>query len=248
MKKKISLTLLIIVILLIGSPYLIRKYWSWSERNQIVRGAELAVKNGCVSCHIPFSGKEIKNPGSRLGNVPSFFGGNLMMYIKKQDEIEDYIKYGYLKGKKPKESQLIKMPAYGDKLSEEEIEDLEAYIIAADGYNLPKDEKISKGYEIAIEYGCFSCHGVGGSGGIKNPGSFKGYIPGWLGKDFLELVKNDEELDSWIRKGTIKRFEENKIARFFLKRQKISMPAYGKVLSESEIENLKAYIKWVRSK
>lgn len=245
MKRKSSVIFFFLFIVL-ASPYLIRKYWSWREINSISKGARLAIEKGCVGCHIPFMGKEIKNPKSRLGTVPSFYGGNLMMYIKNQEEIEDYIRYGHLKGKEYKEEQLIKMPAFAKILSNEEIEDLENYIIAADGYKIPKDEKISKGYELAIEYGCFSCHGVAGSGGVKNPGSLKGYIPGWLGKDFLELVKNDEELDSWIRKGIIKRFEENKIAKFFLRRQSISMPAYGKALNKDEIENLKAYIKWQR--
>jgi mono/diheme cytochrome c family protein len=48
----------------------------------------------------------------------------------------------------------------------------------------------ARGADIAIEHDCFSCHGPLGAGGVPNPGAFKGYIPGFWGADFDELVQN----------------------------------------------------------
>ena len=94
--------------------------------------------------------------------------------------------------------------------------------------------------------GCFGCHGPGGRGGLSNPRSFKGYIPPWDGKDFREVVANDDELRSWILDGKIKRFESNPLAKYFTDHQIIRMPAYRKVLKDGELESLLAYLKWLR--
>src|SRR5882724_8308094 len=34
-----------------------------------------------------------------------------------------------------------------------------------------------RGYRLAAGVGCFSCHGPGGNGGTKNPGSEEGEVP-----------------------------------------------------------------------
>src|SRR5438094_533292 len=106
-----------------------------------------------------------------------------------------------------------------------------------------------RGYRLAAGIGCFSCHGPLGAGGVSNPGSFKGYIPGFWGGDFDELVRDDGELRQWIAEGGIPRISEHPIGRIFVRRQVIKMPAFahGHVQSPEDIDALMAYLRWIRA-
>lgn len=140
----------------------------------------------------------------------------------------------------------LKMPAYRELVSEAELEDLVAYYQAvADFREMPDDARA--GYRAARALGCFGCHGPGGLIGAENPQSFKRYIPPWRGPDFDELVKNDDELRSWILDGGIPRVNENRVARFFLSRQVIRMPAYRGVMADSTLADIENYIRWLTS-
>ena len=141
---------------------------------------------------------------------------------------------------------LIPMPAYEGLLGESELSDLVAYYKAVAAYDDPTSDKAKEGYEVASRMGCFGCHGPGGRGGLSNPRSFKGYIPPWDGKDFDEVVKNDDELRKWILDGKIARFEKDPLARHFTRRQIIQMPAYRGRLSGEELDALIAYIHGLR--
>jgi mono/diheme cytochrome c family protein len=251
MKKKYSIAIILIamvIILLVLSPVILRLYWKMKASNPVNHGAKLALAYGCNNCHAPWGGHEIKNPNSRLGTIPSFSGGNLMMYVSDKSQVEDYIRFGHVKGKKPPSNQLIIMPPFASRVTEDDEEDLEAFVLAANAYELPQEGKIADGYEEALEHGCFSCHGVAGAGGMNNPGSFKGYIPGWWGSDYKDLVRNDQELDQWIRNGISDRFKNSKLARYFLSRQAISMPAFGDSLTPSDYSAIASYIQWQRKK
>ncbi|RMF87249.1 MAG: cytochrome c, partial [Nitrospirae bacterium] len=96
--------------------------------------------------------------------------------------------------------------------------------------------------------GCFRCHGPGGLGGIANPGSFAGFIPGWRGRGYRALVRDREELFAWIREGTVARLEHNPVARWILSRQRIRMPAYRDRLSGEELEAIAAYVAWLQGR
>src|SRR5262249_55617973 len=74
------------------------------------------------------------------------------------------------------------------------------------------------------------CHGEMGAGGVSNPGSFKGYIPGFWGDDYSDLVRSDQELHEWIDDGAIPRITEHPIGGWFFRRQAGKMPADGEVL------------------
>ena len=86
--------------------------------------------------------------------------------------------------------------------------------------------------------------GSAGSGGLPNPGSFTGYVPGWYGADFGELVRDRQEFDGWIRDGTIPRLARHPIAGYFLERQRVPMPAY-RDMTTGELDNLWAYFQWL---
>ena len=54
------------------------------------------------------------------------------------------------------------------------------------------------GDTVAERLGCFRCHGSGGRGASRNPGSLKGYIPPWDGHDFAEKEEELRALEAYI--------------------------------------------------
>ncbi len=175
-----------------------------------------------------------------------------MMFVHNDQEIREYILDGAPAAKLKRESyrnemaaQAIRMPAYRGWIKPADVEALVSYIRASSGLLLPDDPDVARGEELVRKTGCLACHGEMGSGGLPNPGSFKGYIPGFIGADFVELVQNDAELEEWIRRGTLRRLEEHPIASRFLKGQRVKMPAYGDHLSDWEIQGIMKYIRWL---
>lgn len=226
--------------------------WRW-ESNPVLRGRLLAERQGCDSCHRPFGAQEIENPGSRWGTVPAFQSGNSMMYVRDQAEVEEMIRLGapgsWLEAPEARrrlESQRLRMPAYGGRLSEHQIGDLVALVRAEEPFGLAEDPQASQGRALARRLGCPSCHGPEGAGGRPNPGSLGGFIPGFLGKNFDHLVTGRKEYFEWVRTGTSKRLQANPLVRFFWRRQAISMPAYGDALSDEELESLWAWTRCAR--
>lgn len=140
---------------------------------------------------------------------------------------------------------LLKMPAFREHVSDGEADDLVAYVVALSPREAPPDAAVRRGIELAARNGCFACHGPMGSGGISNPGSFKGYIPGYFGEDLRELAADRAEVETWIREGNVTRLARNPAAKFFLDRQPIKMPAFGKQLSEPEVADLATMVEWI---
>lgn len=216
------------------------------------RGYQVALSAGCFNCHGPNGIGGIKNPGSADGEVPGFAGGTPMMWVKSEDELREYIlngapvrKLANPRYKKEQEAQLLAMPAYRNYLSRRQIDDLVVYIRAVSGLITPTDALAARGQELAYRHGCFNCHGPMGAGTSKNIGSLKGYIPGWWGNDFRDLVRDDEELRGWIRDGEIERLRNHPIARYFTRSQRVFMPAYHDFLSEQDVQALMRYVRWV---
>lgn len=225
-----------------------------TETTPAMRGHEVALRAGCFSCHGPNGIGKVKNPGSPDGEVPGFSEGTPMMWVNSEAEIREYILDGWPKRKAddPKyrekiKGQLLFMPAYRGFLSDKDVDDLVAYIRAQSGLVGPKDDLALDGLDVAWEQGCFDCHGPMGAGGVRNLGSFKGYIPGWWGEDYRDLVRSDDELREWIEAGRLQRLEENPLARHFTNQQVIQMPPYKTRLSEKKLKALMAYVRWVNS-
>ncbi len=227
--------------------------WHW-ESNPVLRGRLLAREQGCFNCHLPDGGKEIPNPGSRWGSVPKFQAGNWRMYAEDCREVREFIRYGapraWLDDPKVRDrlkKQRLRMPAYGKTLSDEEIEDLTAFACAKEGVFDGLEGLAAQGLQIARKQGCTSCHGLAGAGGRPNPDSIAGFIPGFAGKNFQDLVTSRAEFEEWVRTGSLKRLESNPVAAFFWERQRLSMPAYGPaVLTPEDLDKLWAWITWMR--
>jgi len=226
------------------------------EETPAVRGYRLAAGVGCFSCHGPGGNGGTKNPGSEEGEVPAFGEQTQMMYVKGEQDLREYILDGAPSRKREDadyrakvESAALRMPAYRSYLSASQVEDLVAYLRATSGQILPDEALAARGAARAAELGCFACHGPLGAGGVSNPGSFKGYIPGFWGSDFDELVRDDGELRQWIGEGGIPRISEHPIGKIFVRRQVIKMPAFGHghLQSPEDINALIAYVRWIRA-
>lgn len=253
--RRVSIGVWAIVILAAaaaGTLPALRAYWWWRESNSIRRGAVLAARVGCLSCHGPHGTKGLPDPKGG-DEVPTWDGGMPMMYVNGVQEVREYIRDGVSKRRaanpgatEKRVRAAIRMPAYRSVLTSGQVDDLVAYFLAASRMQSIADPAVAHGRELVVKYRCESCHGVGGSGGVTNPGSLKGYVPGWLGSDFEELVEDDAELRQWILDGGIERLAKDHLAIFFLTRQRLQMPAYRAAFSETDTEAIVSYIKWLR--
>lgn len=224
------------------------------EETAAERGYRVALRAGCFDCHGPNGSGGTKNPGSKDGEVPGFSGGTPMMWAKSEEELREYILDGApaRKRRDPKykqqmEAQLLAMPAYRNYLGGQDLDDLVIYLRAVSGLLTPGDDVTAQGQDLAYRLGCFNCHGPMGAGGSRNPGSLKGYIPSWWGHDFRELVRNDDELREWIIEGNIARLREQPVAKYFIERQRLYMPAYRAFLTDAQLQALMRYVRWINA-
>jgi mono/diheme cytochrome c family protein len=131
-------------------------------------------------------------------------------------------------------------------LSAREVDDLVAYIEAIGDVERPREADAESGRAAAERLGCFACHGPQGRGSTPNPRSLKGYIPPWDGPDYSELVRSDAEAREWIVDGRPRRLAEDRVARRFLDRQVIQMPAYRGRIKPAEVDQIVHYVRWLR--
>jgi len=219
----------------------------------VERGRRLAEANGCFGCHGPEGTRGASNPGRKDGTVPTF-SGTLMMYASNADEVRQWIADGATKAKAESETWkaerrkgALRMPAFGRKLSPEEIDDLVAFVMASAGEPAPEDSLAMAGRDRAEELGCVGCHGAGGRFARPNPGSLKGYIPPWDGADFPDLVRDESEFRQWLEEGVSRRFRSDPLASFFLRRATLHMPAFRDHLEPGDEAALWAYVTWLRA-
>jgi mono/diheme cytochrome c family protein len=217
------------------------------------RGRRIAEREGCFTCHGPGGIHGTANPGRPFPEVPNF-EGDLMMYAKNAEEIREWIRDGVPKRKaeskswqKERDAGVLVMPAFADRLSRSQIEDIVAYVMALAHMPSPSDSLARRGFDRAQALGCFGCHGPGGRLAKSNPGSLKGYIPSWDGRDFSELVQSRDEFDQWVEHGISDRFKKSSLARMFLERANVRMPAFDQHLEPGDDDAIWAYIHWMRS-
>ena len=217
------------------------------------RGRRLAERTGCFGCHGPGGMHGANNPERIDKSVPNF-ADDVMMYAKTPEEIHEWIHNGVTRKKAAsvtwradRDRGVLKMPAFKGRMSERDMDDLVAYVMAASGMSEPDDSLAAHGLARAEALGCVGCHGPGGRLARANPGSLKGYVPSWDGSDFRELVRDSTEFREWVERGVSRRFEANPFARFFLRRAVLKMPAYEKHLDPMDVPGLWAYVTWLRS-
>ena len=217
------------------------------------RGRRLAERLGCFGCHGPGGIRGAANPGRTDGVVPTF-EGDVMMYASSPEEIHEWIHNGVTRKRAASRSWreerrrgALKMPAFGTRITEGEMRDLVAYVMAVSGTPEPDDSLAAYGLERADSLGCTGCHGPGGRLARRNPGSFKGYVPSWDGTDFPDLVRDRAEFEEWVEGGVSRQFARDSRAKFFLDHAVLRMPAYREHLSAGDVDALWAYVRWLRS-
>jgi len=256
-KRKMAKVLLAAAVLalvgVLAGPALIRCYWASHASNPVRRGVHRARELGCFSCHGDLGRAGLKDPGAKDKAVPAWSGGVWMMYVENDDQIRRLILNGSARfegeeresEEAKEERRAIQMPPFREALRGHDLEDLTAaFHVLSEMTRPPSDSPAARGYALAKDWGCFACHGPGGSGGLPNPGSFTGFIPGWYGPDFKDMVRSRGEFDAWVRNGSIPRLVNNRVAAHFIHRQRLQMPPYA-VLTGAERDDLWAYAGWL---
>lgn len=246
--------LALILVALLAGPWVFQTYWAHRSSNPVRRGVVRAGELGCFSCHGNLGTAGLKDPGGDDLEVPTWNGGMSMMYVRNDSDIHHYILEGSIPkvespepsagNGKPVKAEVV-MPAFRKVLEGSDLEDLTAaFKVLSAMVSPPTGGPEERGLSLARAWGCFSCHGPGGSGGLPNPGSFAGFIPGWYGPDFRDTVRDRGEFDAWVREGRITRFASNPLAARFMSRQRIQMPAYRR-FSPADLDDLWAYTRWL---
>lgn len=218
------------------------------------RGRRLAERAGCFACHGPEGRGGVPNPGRVDRTVPGFTG-DVMMFARDSGALREWIADGVpaararsISWREQRDRGALRMPAFRRRLSPRQIGDLVAFVEASAGRPEPPAPLARRGLERAQALGCTGCHGAGGRLERPNPGSFRGYVPAWDGRDFPELVRGRQEFQEWVERGVSGRFERNPAARLFLARGAVKMPAFARHLAPGDTDALWAYITWLRSR
>jgi mono/diheme cytochrome c family protein len=85
-------------------------------------------------------------------------------------------------------------------------------------------------------YGCINCHGPNGLGGVPNPQSPDKAIPSLSGADFFNEFNTDAKITNVIRSGSV-------IGRAPI----VSMPHWGGIIPDQQLQALVAYIKTLKT-
>ena len=241
------------------------------EVSEIARGRTLALANGCFACHgtsdadTRVNRRQI-NPGTwKPKSIPTFWENG----IDRREVLVDWITHGVPKEEAEAHRKLlIQMPAYEKFMTASDIEAVAAWIlsegirlsqstVASAASELPasaeaihqldRDHLLALGDRLARQHGCYQCHGEFGQGGADNPSSFKGYIPGFFGADFMKLTNHADpaEILHWIDFGRGKEIESGALgalAKKYLDDQAIGMPGYRDQLTPLEKTALVDYL------
>ncbi len=206
-------------------------------------------QRGCLSCHGP--GGRLADPeGTRgIGSVPSFEHDDVTAYAKSEGEIREWILDGKPRrlreepagraGPAPADARLGRPALTSRGRSPRRVREgrLRLRSAARSRGGGPRRRRAP---------GLLLLPRPAGPLRHPEPGSLKGYVPAWSGADFPELARDEGEIREWIRDGGPKRLRDNPLAAFFMRRQAIRMPAYGDRVSEDEVREITAYIRWLR--
>ncbi len=213
-----------VIVLLMALPGY-RWVWRREGSNAIRTGLELIGRQGCVACHrTPAGSLRWRADGAMPGSMES---------------VRDAIADG-----RPAETGLDvgMMPAYGRRLTARSRNDLALAVGALTGLiGVPRDPELAAGRDIARQMGCFRCHGSLGSGGIANPGSLVGTVPGWFRKDAMATLASPGAFVALLDAGA----RPPRIPLPWMSGPALTMPAFGARLDSTEMELLRRYLVWL---
>jgi len=98
-------------------------------------GHEAAYRLGCFGCHGAEGRGLVMNPGSLKGYIPPWDGADFSELVRDDAELSQWVRNGasdrFLANpvaKRLLRTQAIPMPAYGDRMSDDELRALSAYV------------------------------------------------------------------------------------------------------------------------
>jgi mono/diheme cytochrome c family protein len=107
----------------------------------------------------------------------------------------------------------------------------------------PESTPAVRGEAVARRLGCFACHGPGGIGGIPDPLSPAGRIPGWDPGTMKLYAGSEEDIRDWILHG---KSRNPAYASSPEDPESLApMPSYAGRLKEDELSDVIAYVKAV---
>jgi len=197
----------------------------------IAMGAHLFVQFACSACH----GEQGK--GDVSPDVPALTNIGEQLSVS---QLTDIINHGLGESANPEKPY---MPVWGPVISSSQVNDLVAYIQAglpkvndATPVAIPSDQGAAvAGAALYVRNGCINCHGPSGLGGVPNPLSEDEAIPPLSGQDFREEFNTDAKIKEMIRSGSV-----------IGKPPITSMPHWGGILSEENLDDLVAYLKTLK--
>jgi len=98
-------------------------------------GRAVAEKLGCFGCHGPEGRGLHGNPGSLKGYTPAWDGDDYADLVRSPEELRQWVRNGITDrfrqnpaARRFVEGEVVRMPAYGDKVSDADLAALQAYI------------------------------------------------------------------------------------------------------------------------
>src|SRR5262245_40593817 len=199
---------------------------------QVAAGAHDFVQFACAQCH----GEQ--GQGGVSSDVPALTGAGQELTVA---QLEHIINHGLGESENPTKPY---MPVWGEVISKQQVSDLVAYIQAglpavagAEPPLVPIDQgEPVAGAALYAKYGCINCHGPKGLGGVPNPQSPDKAIPPLSGADFFGEFNTDAKIKEIIRTGSV-----------LGSAPIVSMPHWGGILSNDQLDQLVAYIKTLKT-
>src|SRR5262249_15402216 len=98
-------------------------------------GQEAAKRLGCFGCHGSEGRGLVPNPGSLKGYTPAWDGSDYAELVESPAEVRQWVRNGIIDrfrsnpvARRFVEGEVVRMPAYGDKVSDADLEALQAYV------------------------------------------------------------------------------------------------------------------------
>jgi mono/diheme cytochrome c family protein len=203
-----------------------------SVRPAVAAGAHDFVQFACAQCH------GIGGRGGVSPDVPALKQIGPHLTVAQLTQIIDH---GLGESANPTKPY---MPVWGEVISAKQVRDLVAYVHAGlpsvPGATPPPvltgQGPTVEGALLYQRYGCINCHGPNGLGGVPNPQSPDKTIPPLSGADFRHEFNTDAKILAVIRSGSV-------IGRAPI----VSMPHWGGIIPNAELQALVAYIKTLKS-
>jgi cbb3-type cytochrome c oxidase subunit III len=202
-----------------------------SVSNAVAAGGHDFVQFACAQCHGD------RGQGGVSESVPPLTAAGSLGVA----QLKHIIDHGLGESANPKKPY---MPVWGAVISKQQVSDLVAYIRAGlpavpGATAAPVITAQGQAVEGALlyqRYGCINCHGPNGLGGVPNPESPDKTIPPLSGADFFSEFNTDQKIIDVIRSGSV--IGKAPIA---------SMPHWGGIIPEQQLQALVAYIKTLKS-